>query len=89
MDSCRGKEHLSPKLHLEPSLPVAFGDAVILAGAPVEAVADVQDGGEQGAADLIADFDGQLDRLCGEERPCEETVTCGTDKRVIQHECKA
>lgn len=61
--------------HLEPSLPVVFCDAVVLAGSSVEAVADTQDGGEQGACELIAHSDGQLHRLRDEQRPCQEAVT--------------
>lgn len=63
------------KMYLEPSLLVVFSDAVILAGSSVEAVADAQDRGEQGAGELVADCDGQLDRLRGEGSPCQEAVT--------------
>lgn len=52
--------------HLEASLPVVLRDAVILADSSVEAAADTQDGAEQGARELIAHFDGQLDGLRGE-----------------------
>lgn len=62
-------------MYLEHSLLVVFSDAVILAGPSVEAVADAQDGGEQGAGALVTDFDGQLDGLCGQGRPCQEAVT--------------
>lgn len=53
---------------------MVFGDAVVLAGASVEAVADAQDGGEQGAGELVTDHDGQLDRLRGQGRPRQQAV---------------
>lgn len=62
-------------MYLEGSLLVVVSDAVVQAGPSVEAVADVQDGGEQGAGELVADFNGQLDRLCGQRRPCQDAVT--------------
>ena len=55
------EEHLYSKMHLESPLPVVFHDAVILTGSSIEAVADPQDGSEQGTRELISDFDGQLD----------------------------
>lgn len=58
---------------------MVLSDAVVLAGSSVEAVADAQDGGEQGAGELVTDFDGQLDRLRGEGRPCQQAVTWGGD----------
>lgn len=63
------------KMYLEPSLLVVFSDAVILAGSTIEAVADAQYRGEQGTGELVTDFDCQLDRLCGEGRPCQEAIT--------------
>lgn len=68
------KSTVNSNMHLELSLPMVFSNAVILAGSSVEAVAHVQDGGEQGAGELITDFDGQLDRLRGEKSPCQEAV---------------
>lgn len=59
-------------VHLELSLLVVFSDAVVLARSSVEAVADAKDGGEQRAGDLVTDFDGQFDRLCGEQCPRQE-----------------
>ena len=54
---------------------MVFRDAAILAGPSVEAVADAQDGGEQRAGEPVTEFDGQCDRLCAEEGPCQEPVT--------------
>lgn len=42
---------------------MVFSDAVILARSSVEAVADTQDGSEEGAAQFVTDLDAQLDRL--------------------------
>lgn len=67
-------QRIKKKTHLESSLLVVFGDAVVLAGASVEAVADAQDGGEQGAGELVTDHDGQLDRLRGQGRPRQQAV---------------
>lgn len=61
--------------HLEPSLPVVFCNAVILTGSSVEAVADTQDGIEQGARELITHPDCQLDGLRAEERPRQQAIT--------------
>lgn len=49
--------------HLKLSLQMVFSDAVILAHSSVEAVADTQDGSEEGAAQFVTDLDAQLDRL--------------------------
>lgn len=67
--------------HLEPSLPVVFCHAVILAGSSVEAVADTQDGVEQGARELITHPDCQLDGLHAEERPRQQAVTWNREHR--------
>lgn len=50
-------------------------DTVILADSSVEAAADTQDGAEQGARELIAHFNRQLDGLRREQRPRQEAVT--------------
>lgn len=65
-------------MYLKLSLLVVCNDAVILARSSVEAVADLQDGGEQGAGELVTDLDDQLDRLDAERSPCQRAVTwCG------------
>lgn len=62
-------------MYLELSLLVVFNDAVILTGSSIEAVADAQDGGEQGAGELVTDLDGQLDRLGADGSPSQGAVT--------------
>lgn len=49
--------------HLKLSLQMVFSDAVILARSSVEAVADTQDGSEEGAGQFVTDLDAQLHRL--------------------------
>lgn len=73
LQSMRGSAN--HKYYLELSLLVVFSDAVILAGSSVEAVANTQDGGEQGTGELVTNLDGQLDRLGSERRPCQVTIT--------------
>lgn len=51
---------------------MVFIDALVQTGAPVEAAADAQDGGEEGAgSQTVTDLYGQLDRLRAERHPCE------------------
>lgn len=57
---------------------MALGDAVVLAGPPVEAAADPEDGGEQGAGELVADSHRQLDGRRAEGRPRQVAITCRT-----------
>lgn len=64
------------KRYLESSLPVVFSNAVILAGSSVQAVTHSCDGSEQRAGEPVAHSDGQLDRLDGEDGPCQEALTC-------------
>lgn len=72
--------------HLEAPLPVVLHHAVILADSSVEAAADTQDGAEQGARELVAHFDGQLDGLRVEQRPCQEAVTWGERSHGSWHD---
>lgn len=62
-------------MHLELSLLVVFGNAVILAGSSVEAAANTQDRTEQGAGELVADPDSQLHRLGAEGSPRQVAIT--------------
>lgn len=55
--------------HLVPPPQVVLHHTVVLTGSSILAVADVQDGAEQGAAGLITHPHGQLDRPHAEERP--------------------
>lgn len=65
-------------MYLELSLLVVFNDAVILTCSSVDAVADAQDRGEQGAGKVVTDLNGQLDRLGAEGSPCQGAFTwCG------------
>lgn len=61
--------------HLEPPPQVVLHHAVVLAASSVQAVADAQDGAEQGAAGLIAHPDRQLEGPQAEERPGQQAVT--------------
>lgn len=54
---------------------MVFDNAVILAGSSVEAVADAQHRGDQGAGEFVTDLDGQLDGLGAEGRPRQVAVT--------------
>lgn len=69
-----GQVNVNIKVHLKPPLQVVFCDALILAGSSIQTVADLQDWGEQGAGELIADFNSELCGLCTEECPCQETI---------------
>lgn len=62
-------------------------DTVILADSSVEAAADTQDGAEQGARELIAHFNGQLDGLRGEQRPRQEAVTWNSKVTWVMARC--
>lgn len=59
---------------------MVFCHAVILTGSSIEAVADTQDGIEQGARELITHPDCQLDGLCAEERPRQQAITCNREQ---------
>ena len=62
-------------VYLELALQVVVCDGVVLAGASVEAVADLEDGGEQGADERIAHLHAQLHRLHTLRQP-RQVPTC-------------
>lgn len=73
--------HTAGAAHLEPPPQVVLHHAVVLAASSVQAVADSQDGAEQGAAGLIAHPDRQLEGPQAEERPGQQAVTWGRGHR--------
>lgn len=61
-------------MHLELSLHMVFCNAVILACSSIQTVADLQNGDEEGADVVIADFDDHRDRFNAEGHPCQEAI---------------
>lgn len=72
-------------MYLKSPLLEVFSDTLILAGPSVKAVANVQDGGEQGAGEPVTDSDGQLDWLCGEGHPGQEAVPWSNKHKGIAY----
>ena len=66
------------RFHLEFPQQMVLCDAIVLAGASVEAIAHLQDGGEVGAEHAVTDPDGEDHRLDVEGSPGEVAVTCST-----------
>ena len=62
-------------VYLEFALQVVVGDGVVLAGAPIEAVAHLEDRAEQGADERVADLHAQLHGL-GALRQPSKVPTC-------------
>ena len=60
---------------------MVFGDAVVLAGSSIEAVANTQSGREQGASQFITDLYGELDGLDAEGSPSQVAVTWGREHK--------
>lgn len=54
---------------------MVFNDAVRQTGSSIKAVADAENGGKQGAGELVCDLNRKLDRLGAKGHPGEVTIT--------------